>query len=809
MLLVIQKNNFRADSLSFDVDAQLIRELGERLVSRNHIGISELIKNSYDADSPFVEVKLSNVTSYSLKKSELTIIDSGNGMDFNTVAENWMTIGTSNKREKPFSLKFGRPVTGNKGIGRFACQRLAERLELETCGKTETGYDYTVVHFQWDDFIPGQPLSKVKCRYEYYSSPSGKTGTTLKLKGLRDRVTDRDFKMILKSISLISITEQTKRSGYEEDPGFKATISAPEFKKFMGDNQFIADEKLLSAGWGTLKGKIDQHGNVAFSLESKDSETQTYTVNNNSFIPLSGIIFTIYIIPLKGRDSIENRRAPSLLTASTLKDIQAIYSGIKLYLNGFRVYPYGDVTEGDDWLGIARDISRRRGQSDFSELNDLALNMGLTTPSRAMLNHPGTRSLIGSVEIKDQATNAFEVKMDREGLVETQNFIQLKRILRMSLDWATINYEAWLHRSRMRKHQVVVQRFEKSFGKSFEDDKSRFKKAIETIESQKSQEDSSDNFAPPETGAGQDKSSLQTGHSISLRPGTVELPNNEPQEQTDELREKVDTAKEYALSQFEALDAEVELLRAVSATAPLLFVFAHEVKGIAHTLLGQSAELKLIADQIDDPEIKSKLNKMAESASLYKKSFDDLFELFDVFSDSASNTKKKISFKNLFARVEKGFSFFTKQFNIQLTFDDINPTWKVPKLNQAEAYSVLINLLSNSVKSLIASQTEQRRLNVTLDRDDQTYTLMVQDNGIGLSEEHWDKVFEARTYDPENKLYSSISSKLGDEQLSNLGKGSGLGLNIVRNILRKHKGEVKFNTPSQDWHATVQVMLGK
>ena len=628
---MIQKNNFRTDSLNFDVDAQLIRELGERLVSRNHIGISELIKNAYDADSPIVKVILSNVNNGTQKESELTIIDSGNGMDFKTVAENWMTIGTSNKREKPYSLKFGRPVTGNKGIGRFACQRLAERLELETCAKTETGYDYTVVHFEWDDFIPGQPLSKVKCLYEYYSSPTGETGTTLKLKGLRDRVSNRDFKMILKSISLISIATQTKRNGFKEDPGFEATIFAPEFKHFMGDNQFIADEKLLSAGWGTLKGEIDSHGNVAFSLESKDTETQTYSIKNENYSSLSGIKFTVYIIPFKARDGLENRRVPSLLTTSTLKHIQEIYSGIKLYLNGFRVYPYGEVVDGDDWLGITRDIARRRGPSDFSELNDLASNMGLISPSRAMLNHPGTRSLIGTVEIQGQATDALEVKMDREGLVETQNFANLKKILRMSLDWATINYEAWLHRSRVRKHQEVVQRFEKSFGQSFEDDKSRFKKAIETIGSQKDQEEYDKSFLDSDTTSARDKALFKVGHETNLAPGKSKQTEEEFPEKNDSQRAQVDTAKEYALSQFEALDAEVELLRAVSATAPLLFVFAHEVKGIAHSLLGQSAELKLIADKIDDLSIKNKLNEMAESASIYKKSFDELFELFDVF----------------------------------------------------------------------------------------------------------------------------------------------------------------------------------
>lgn len=803
-----QKINYRTDSLSFDVDAQLIRELGERLVSRNHIGISELIKNSYDADSPLVDVILSNVSSYDLKKSELTITDSGTGMDFETVASRWMTIGTSNKRENPISKIYGRPVTGNKGIGRFACQRLAERLELTTCAETKEGYDYTTVHFEWDDFEPGQSLSKVKCKYEYYSSPNGKTGTTLKLKGLRDRITDRDFKMILKSITLISIAEPTKRNNFPEDPGFDANITAHEF----GEEKFKADEKLLSSGWGTITGRIDGNGSVAFSLESKDAETQTYTVQDPQYSSLADIQFTVYIIPLKTRDGLESRRVPTLLTSNTLKDIQDVYSGIKLYLNGFRVYPYGEVTEGDDWLGIAKDISRRRGPSDFPELNDLAQNMGITNTSRAMLNHPGARSIVGNIVVKGRAVEAFEVKMDREGLVENDNFDNLKKLIRMSLDWATINYEAWLHRARKQKHQKTAERFEKSLGHTFEDDKSRFTKAIQTLWSGAAQVDEiqKGETTPQPNSEPEFKKSLNKPFFVPKRIEDSTLTQEEASALvSDNTKEQFDTAQEYAISQYSALEAEVELLRAVSATAPLLFIFAHEVKGIAHTLLSQSAELKLIANKVNDPSIKTRLNEMADSASLYKKSFDDLFELFDVFSDSANSAKKKISFTNLFSRVDTGFRFFTQQFNIELTFDEVNPIWKVPKLNQAEAYSVLINLLSNSVKSLIASDAEKRQLHVSVERIDSDYTMIVKDNGIGLSEEHWDKVFEARTYDPEGKLYSSVSSQLGDEKLSNLGKGSGLGLNIVRNILRKHKGEVMFITPSENWNAEVKVLIGK
>ncbi|AYF19696.1 TPA: sensor histidine kinase [Vibrio parahaemolyticus] len=799
------KSDYSSATLNFEVDAQLIRELGERLVSRNHIGISELIKNSYDADSPLVDVILSNVTSYNLKSSELTIVDAGSGMSFETVKNRWMIIGTSNKRQHPISPVFGRPVTGNKGIGRFACQRLAERLELETCAKTDKGYEYTYVEFEWDDFQPGVSLSNVNCKYETYTQTTGKSGTTLRLKGLRERVTERDFKMILKSISLISIADPTHRKGFEPDPGFEASIVAPEFEHLMGESHFKASKRVLSSGWGTLQGKIDSHGSATFTLESKDTELQTFTTQNDKYIALNGINFEIFIIPLKARDSIERHREPTLLTTKTLKDIQEFYSGIKLYLNGFRVYPYGEVTEGDDWLGIAHDISRRRGASDFQEINDLAKNMGILNPTRAMLNHPGTRSLIGTIHIAGEAVDSFEVKMDREGLVETQNFTSLKKVIRLALDWATMNYEAWLIRSRRKQHQEILKKFEVSIGHTFEDDKSRFTKAIETLRSSASQTDQEKDSSKPSIKIN-DKSKPSQLTTIELEVEKVAL--STPKLNEEHNKGQIDTAKDYAISQFDALNAEVELLRAVSATAPLLFVFAHEVKGIAQTLLSQSTRLSLIADKIDDPAIKDELLKMASSADAYKQSFDDLFDLFDVFSDSADNTNKKITYHTLFKRVQTGFKFFLEQFGIELVFEKVNPTWRVPKLNQAEAYSVLINLISNSIKSLIASESKERKINVSITKTGKENILLVKDNGIGLAKEHWETVFEARTFDPEGKLYNSVSSKLGNEQLSNLGKGSGLGLNIVRNILRKHKSDAAFQEPNGHWKAIVQVVIG-
>ncbi|MDN3628612.1 sensor histidine kinase [Vibrio lentus] len=815
---MIEKRDLKTKSLTFDVDAQLIRELGERLVSRNHIGISEIIKNAYDADSPSVDVSLANINDDDLGQSELIISDHGLGMSFDTVKNHWMTIGTSNKRLNPVSKLYGRPVTGNKGIGRFACQRLAEHLELTTCAKVSDGYEHTTVQFDWEDFKAGKRLSNVHCKYQSYQSSEGTVGTTLKLKRLRERVTERDFKMILKSITLISITIPVKRERFEEDPGFEASIRAPEFKELIGSASFKADEKLLTSGWGTVNGIINENGSISFELESKDSEKQTYSYDGEQFIPLSGVSFTIHIVPLKSRDGIEYRRDSTLLTRSVLKDVTEIHAGIKLYLNGFRVYPYGDVNEGDDWLRIAHDISRRRGPSDFLDLQDLAGKLGIESPNRAMLNHPGTRSLIGEVTIQGKAVEALQVKMDREGLVENDNFKSLRKAIRISLDWATINYEAWLIRSRKKRHESVVQAFEESVGNKYESTESRITKAINTLWSSEAAVDSEIDAITEWESSDPNKNNKNPVSEFQSTPeAKVPVPPNPVEPEAPSIEniiskenvEQKNTAQAFLLSQYKELEAESELLRAVSATAPLLFVFAHEVKGIAQTLTSQSAQLKLIADKIDNQDIKLELLSMAQSASDYQKSFDDLFELFEIFSDSTGKSNKKITYHNLFKRIETGFSFFLKQYDIKLEFEKVKPFLGVPKLNQAEAYSVLINLISNSIKSLIASDSEERFIHVSVIREDEgLHYITVKDNGIGLKKEHWDRVFEAKTYDPEGKLYSSVSSKISDDKISNLGKGSGLGLNIVQNILRKYKGNAKFVEPSAHWNAEVQITIG-
>ena len=112
-------------TLPFTIDAELLRELGERLVGKPHIALAELIKNSYDADATQVTIK------FLPHKDCIEIVDNGRGMNFDEFKNFWMRIGTTHKKEKR-SRDLGRFMTGSKGVGRLAVQFLANKLEIRT-----------------------------------------------------------------------------------------------------------------------------------------------------------------------------------------------------------------------------------------------------------------------------------------------------------------------------------------------------------------------------------------------------------------------------------------------------------------------------------------------------------------------------------------------------------------------------------------------------------------------------------------------------------------------------------------------------
>ena len=166
-------------TLPFTVDAELLRELGERLVGKPHIALAELIKNSYDADATQVTIK------FSPNEGCIEVSDNGHGMTFEEFRDFWMRIGTTHKRKRQ-SKNLGRQLTGSKGVGRLAVQFLANKLTIRTVPKGG-GDEWLKAKVNWEEAVKARELTEVNVEYTRNQSCAPFLhGTSIILSELKD-----------------------------------------------------------------------------------------------------------------------------------------------------------------------------------------------------------------------------------------------------------------------------------------------------------------------------------------------------------------------------------------------------------------------------------------------------------------------------------------------------------------------------------------------------------------------------------------------------------------------------------------------
>ena len=147
---------------SFQTQGRLLQELGERLVARADVALTELIKNAYDADTLTCSVHLAGDT--------LEIRDDGHGMIENEFLTKWMAIATPDKQRNRQSKKFKRSVTGSKGIGRFAVRFLGLKLVLSTVAAVgRAGKSRLTITFDWAALDRVADLQKAEIPYSVES----------------------------------------------------------------------------------------------------------------------------------------------------------------------------------------------------------------------------------------------------------------------------------------------------------------------------------------------------------------------------------------------------------------------------------------------------------------------------------------------------------------------------------------------------------------------------------------------------------------------------------------------------------------
>ncbi|MFV9423257.1 ATP-binding protein [Microbacterium sp. S1037] len=204
-------------TMHFDVHPSVLFKLGEDLITDDAQALSELIKNSYDADARTVRVTIDTLNWYSLDTGEvvedgdspnavlgmLRVTDNGTGMTLDAIRDGWLTVSYSQKRELKAAggkTRGTRVPLGDKGLGRLGVQRLGRAVMLDTVpasryddpakpGAVAQGYgrEHHRLIIDWHRFAQAQTLGSVSLGVETEFSDELPSGSTITVLGLASR----------------------------------------------------------------------------------------------------------------------------------------------------------------------------------------------------------------------------------------------------------------------------------------------------------------------------------------------------------------------------------------------------------------------------------------------------------------------------------------------------------------------------------------------------------------------------------------------------------------------------------------------
>ena len=691
--------------LRFTVDSALLSELGERLVEHVHFAMGELIKNAYDADARNVDVILLGCS----KEDEECIIevrDDGVGMTFGDVEKYWMRIATTNKLKNQESPVYGRPRTGAKGIGRFSCRRLGTRLELETTARKGKQFETTNVVFDWLDYKAGTEVTEIECNGERRKQKEGKCGTKLTIYGGESKEWNlRSWNVVKRQLMSLIANRGAKRKGFKEDPGFNIRLAAPDFEEEEITNP---REQLMNAGWGRLDIEVDKKGKVICKLEAKKIGRKQIT-HKKLFPGLAGTTGSVAVLP----DDRRQFRNTSILTLRNLRGILEEWGGVYVKHKGARVYPFGE--RGDDWLHIDRDRARRLGQTEHEVLRVLAGKLKGVDAKRSLLNLISSHSHIGEVEVRSPESNLFELKANRESFVGDKGVRLLREVLRFGIDWATIYRDYYLRVTKKEEADTARNEFEKTL-----------------------------------------RSPVEPGRDVETAVEYIkrELPQiatSLPQAQRRKIQ-VVSKASDVIIARDRTNREELRHLRLIASASSLVLVFAHEVKALLSALDLYAMDIEAIISKLKG-KTAHRLGEIKVELRGTKERLVDLLKMTSLIAiDSGKSRPVSLALRPKTEKAINCYKLILRNYDIRVDCSDIPNALKTGKMLEAELYGILLNAMSNAIKSVIARGRE-KRIKITGKREHGKTVLHVLDTGIGVDPEEGEELFVPFTADPKGMLY--------------------------------------------------------
>ncbi len=747
-----------AEKLQYKISSRATILLGRESISRIESAVTEIVKNTYDADATMCFL------TFDLPNDCIYILDNGIGMTREAIENNWMLIGTDNKKLEYRSAK-GRVRAGEKGIGRFALDRLGSSCEMYTM-TVDAG---SVLHWatNWEMFeesgrlledmyatiedlrsdILGCLSEKISSRVRAFCALQNnldtfKSGTCFVIKNLRDRWSTQELRELEKSLEVLlppansgefiiaiqdSINDDFRIVNDVITEEYDYKIRAKSDGKVVNIELFRNEfdyEHIPKEAWNEEAFRIEPYryqdfkkGRFVYTLALENLANVAADSAKNSVESIGPFEFEYVFMKLTlskvsrevyfARDISKNRHA-----------WMQLHSGIKIYRDGFWVRPYGDPNGAYDWLGL----DARRAQNPTSVSHE--------SETWTVRNAQG----YGIVSIS-RVQNPFIIDVSsREGLVNNESFKLFCKILT-----GIIAY--------FEKDRAHIARGLKFYIDKVNETERIKQQGLEIAER------FLQNAEPP----------VKTGNESSIEQGEAEKKSIE---ETKILAQAV----KYYQEEREELVSEISLLRSLATSGLITASIVHDLKSLRANLGVRVDNLRTSIERGEPVIIDRRLKTMKNDDEFIK----GWISVVATQSKADKRKRKKHELCSLVSETVDSIKPILEKKIIDIDVFADGPFEK--KVFPIDIMSIVFNLLVNSVESFSHSTVSTRKIVIALSTKDE-FVFNYSDNGAGLSEGF---------NDPYDIFRFGTTSKY---DINGDPVGTGMGMYIVNTTLREYNSK--------------------
>ena len=722
--------------LTFSVEARLLRELGERLVRSPEVALVELVKNAYDADASRCALRHGS--------GSILVLDNGHGMTLDEFRMAWMRVGTSSKESTATSRRFGRDITGEKGIGRFAVRFLGTALDLESIAFDEErgGHTRLRAHFDWPEFDRHEDIGQVEVPYELEVLEGGhEPGTTLTIGGASELSATELRALRTAAVGLLSPLRPLFRDLDQSPPAAAARrMSDPGFALEIQDEDTTVDDVAASVlQHFVIRAELRvTKARVVLNVFRRGESNPYLEIKHPHQFGLGPVSADVRFFPRRAgtfRDTgIDGKVAYRWIAGN---------AGVAVFDRAFRVHPYGAA--GDDWLSLQADVARRRRDPRSSlahtyfpmpddERGDTKLNW--------MLRLPQSAQVVGVVEVRAgrdggaSGESGLVPAADREGFIDNVGFQRLWDLVR-----GTLEAIAYVDRATQLEEQAKAEALRRA------ESDAETQRAIEAIQANPS-------ISPPQKR--QIVAALETSQGL--------------------LQTQAETARER--------ERQLEVMSLLGVVAGFM---THEFGAAVAVLEDAQRDL----ESANDPSSSERAARLADSIKTLQQ-----FASYASGYIQGSKTTPDSPYKARprLRQVAKVFRTYAAERHIAVDIDvdkDVDAPLVPPSLYNGIAQ----NLLSNALKATTANpSSDPQTVAFRAWNERSWHTIEVSDTGVGIDDTLRDRVF-----DP---LFTTTSGRLDP-----LDSGMGLGLTLVRRGAAAYGGSASVVDPPPGFNTCIQVRI--